>query len=310
MTHQRDIERLLDQWFSDGPDQAPDRVVDIVTDRIERQSQRPAWRLQWRLSPVNAYAKITVAAAAVLIVALVGYNFFPGGSTGVGAPASPVPSRSPAASASPSPAPSSAVFPPWFTTSNGSGGAGILPAGNVMTRAFAPGFAFTVPEGWVNSGDELGFYGLFPDTLANQGEFAASGAFAHEIGIGLQDSPYLVCDAWEDNRGASAEMVASMVANDALATSEPIDVTIGGLTGKQIDVRLDPAWTESCPGDPPTYDLGDTRGRAILLDSPDHGVIVILVTSLHSAGHEAFLAEAMPIVESIRFDVGPGASPS
>ena len=28
MTQQRDIERLLDHWFADGPDQAPDRVVD------------------------------------------------------------------------------------------------------------------------------------------------------------------------------------------------------------------------------------------------------------------------------------------
>ena len=38
MTQQRDIERLLDQWFSDGPTEAPDRVIDIVADRIERQS--------------------------------------------------------------------------------------------------------------------------------------------------------------------------------------------------------------------------------------------------------------------------------
>ena len=84
MTQQRDIERLLDQWFSDGPDQAPDRVVDIVTDRIERQSQRPAWRLQRRPFPVNAYVKLAVAAAAVMIVAVVGYNLLPGRSTEVG----------------------------------------------------------------------------------------------------------------------------------------------------------------------------------------------------------------------------------
>jgi hypothetical protein len=306
MTQQRDIERLLDHWFSDGPDQAPDRVVDIVTDRIERQSQRPAWRLQRRPFPVNIYAKLAVAAAAVLIVAVVGYNLLPGPSTGVGGPASPAPSSAPPASASPSAASSpSAVFPPWFTASDGGAAAGILPAGTATTRSFAPGFTFTVPEGWVNSGDQLGFYGLFPDTLANQTEFAASGAFAHEIGIGPNDSPYFVCDAWEDHRGTSAEMVASMVANEALATSEPIDVAIGGLTGKQIDARLDPSWTESCPGDPPTYDLGDTRTRAILLDSPDRGVIVIFVASLHSAGHEAFLAEAMPIIESFRFDLTP-----
>ena len=29
MNQQRDIERLLDHWFSDGPTEAPDRVIDI-----------------------------------------------------------------------------------------------------------------------------------------------------------------------------------------------------------------------------------------------------------------------------------------
>jgi hypothetical protein len=47
------------------------------------------------------------------------------------------------------------------------------------------------------------------------------------------------------------------------------------------------------------------RTRAILLDTPDRGVIVILAGSPHSAGHEAFLAEAMPIVESLQFDLNP-----
>ena len=65
MTQQRDIERLLDHWFSDGPRRAPDRVVDIVADRIERQSQRPAWRLDWRHSH-ERHTKLAVAAAAVL----------------------------------------------------------------------------------------------------------------------------------------------------------------------------------------------------------------------------------------------------
>jgi hypothetical protein len=38
-----------------------------------------------------------------------------------------------------------------------------------------------------------------------------------------------------------------------------------------------------------------------LLDAPGRGVITIFVGSLHAAGHEAFLAEAMPIVESFEF---------
>jgi hypothetical protein len=210
-----------------------------------------------------------------------------------------------AASASPSAAPpASVVFPSWYT--GGGNGVGILSAGSQTTRSFSPGFTFTVPEGWVNTGDEAGFFGLFPDTPANQAEFGRSEGLAHEIHMGPQNNPYFTCDAWEDNHGATAaEIVAAMVANDALATSEPVDVTIGGLTGKQIDVRLDPGWTESCPGDPPGFDLGDTRSRGILLDTPDRGVIVIFVGSLHSAGHEAFLADAMPVVESFQFDLNP-----
>ena len=212
---------------------------------------------------------------------------------------------SPAASSSPAAAPSaSVVFPSWYT--GGGDGAGILSAGSQTTNAFSPGFTFTVPEGWVNTSDEAGFFGLFPDTPANQAEFAASGDLAQAIHMGPQNNPYFACDAWEDNQGATAaEIVAAVVANDALATSEPVDVTIGGLTGKQIDVQLDPAWTETCPGDPPTLDLGDMRGRGILLDTADRGVIVIFLGSLHSAGHEAFLAEAMPIIESFQFDRNP-----
>ena len=41
MTHDRDIDRLLDHWFADGPTQAPDRVVDVVADRIGRQPSGP-----------------------------------------------------------------------------------------------------------------------------------------------------------------------------------------------------------------------------------------------------------------------------
>lgn len=248
------------------------------------------------------FIRVTIAAAAVVVVVLIGLQF--AGRSNLGGPG-PSPSQSDAASASPSTAPSaSAVFPSWYTDEGN--GAGILSAGSQTTRSFVPGFTFTVPEGWVNDGDEAGFYGLFPDTPANQAEFAASGALADAIHMGPRNDPYFTCDAWEDNQGATAaEIVAAIVANDALATSEPVDVTIGGLAGKQIDVRLDPGWTESCPGDPPGVDLGDGRTRGFLLDTPDRGVIVIFVGSLHSAGHEAFLAEVMPIIESFQFDLNP-----
>jgi hypothetical protein len=306
MTQQRDIERLLDQWFSDGPSQAPDRVVDIVTDRIERQSQRPAWRLHWRPLPVHAYAKIAVAAAAVLIVAIVGYNLLPGGSTGVGGPA---PTASPTTTATPTGAPSPTTTPsPTATFEYPTDG--ILPAGSNATKLFTPAFTFTVPEGWINDGDtaaapgSLGYYSLFPDTPANRAEFARTGNSASGMVIVSNlERPWFVCEAWEDNRGTTAaEMATAVSSNEATMTTGLVDVAVGGLTGKQFDVRLDPAWTETCPGDPPGVDLGDQRTRAIFLDRPGSPVLVIFANSLHSADHEAFLAEAMPIIESFQFD--------
>jgi len=179
---------------------------------------------------VNSYLKPLLAVAAVVVIAVAGVAFLGQPSdSGVGGAASPAPSPTPVASPSPSTAPSSAVFPPWFTTSDSSSAAGILPSGN------DPGLRAPLQVhgagGLGQRRDEAGFYGLFPDTPANQAEFAASGGLAHETFMGPHESPYFVCDAWEDNRGATAaEMVASMLANEALATSEPIDVTIGGLT--------------------------------------------------------------------------------
>ena len=247
---------------------------------------------------MNTHAKMIAAAGAVMLVAVVGCQSASSPSQ------AQLASPSPAAAASPSAAsPASAVFPPWYTGE--ANGAGILPAGSQTTKSFVPGSTFTVPEGWVNGGDEHGIYGLFPDTPANQAEFAASGGLAHEIFMGPHESPYFVCKAVEDNRGTAAEMVAAAAANEALAVSDVVDVAMGGLTGRRFDVRADPEWTGPCPGDPPGLDLKDARTRVFLLDSPDRGVIVIFLGSLHSAGHEAFLAEAMPIIESFQFDLNP-----
>jgi hypothetical protein len=308
MTQQRDIERLLDHWFSDGPDQASDRVVDIVTDRIERQSQRPAWRLHWRPSTLNAYAKIAVAAAAVLLVALVGYNLLPAGSTGTGgrAPtAAPTlaPTASPATSATASPG---AVFPSWFP---GGSGAGILPAGIGTTRFFTPGFTFNVPEGWVNGADSADDFGLFPDTPANKAEYALSRGLAQAIYMAQVQSPSLICEAAGGPEGGAtaAELVDSLAANKAFATSEPVDVAIGGLRGRQVDFKLDPGWTGSCPlgpDDPPTRDYRDYRGRGIFLDTTAGGHLLIIIDSLYSADFDALLAQAMPVVESFQFETG------
>ena len=109
MNEHRDTERLLDAWMRDGPTLAPDRVLDVVVDRIERQGQRPAWRLDWRRYTMNPSLKIAAAALAVVIVAVIGYNLLPAGTTNVGVPM-------PTLTASPTPAPTPTARSPSGST--------------------------------------------------------------------------------------------------------------------------------------------------------------------------------------------------
>ena len=91
MTHERDIERLLDTWLSDGPTDVPDRVFDLVADRIARQPQRPAWRFRIRRFPtMSTPIKLVAVGAALLAVLLGGAAFL-----GAGSRAGPLPDRVP-----------------------------------------------------------------------------------------------------------------------------------------------------------------------------------------------------------------------
>ena len=255
---------------------------------------------------MNSLAKAGVAIAAVVLVAVVGYNLLPG-STRFGGPAPSQTPSVPPPSATPTAPPSAAasataVFPAWYTPKPADGGAGILTAGSHATSSFLPALTYTVPAGWVNHSDGS-YFGLFPDTPGNQAEFARSGEPADGIVMGTIDTPYFVCKGLENYRGTAAEMAAAAAANEILMVSDVVDVTVGGLTGKRFDVRIDPAWDGNCPGDPPGSGYADSRTRVFFLDNPGRGVLVIFVGSMHAADHEAFLAPAMQIVESFDFTV-------
>jgi hypothetical protein len=305
MNRHSDIDRVLQVWMADGPTAIPDRVVDVVAARIGVQRQRRAWPFQGRTN-VTTPIKLLAGLAAAVVVAVVGFNLL-SGTTGPGAPTTgpsapttgPTPSAQPTAAVTAAPSAATFVYP-----------SGILPAGSHATASFLPAFTFTLSEPWVLDGDSVDYYSLFPDTPLNRAEWARTGEAANGILIASKlERPYFVCEAWEDNRGSTAaEMVAAVTATEAIATTGVVDVEIGGLTGKQFDVRLNPDWTETCPGDPPGSDVGDivgdNRNRVFFLDRPGDIPLVIFAGSMHAADHEAFRAEAMPVLESLEFDLG------
>ena len=285
MTQQRDIERLLDQWFSDGPDQAPDRVVDIVTDRIERQSQRPAWRLHWRPFPVNAYAKIAVAAAAVLIVAVVGYNLLPGRSTGVGGPASFGKSRR------------RSVIPSASPPATVEHMAGLVPRaprardpGRRHAKRpwlFEPSCTFTVPADWVNSVDGGRFLRPVSATRPRmRPNMPVSGDTASAIYVTILPSTssdeFGVCPWVEPSAGPSATAsLAPPTPSQAVIETDRVAVTIGGLDGtlgrRPARSGLDWHAAQLEPEDPPTQrTTGTSRHRIFQLDTPAGGSLAII----------------------------------
>jgi hypothetical protein len=102
MSTDRETTRIVRSWLETGVTRLPDRVLDAVLDQVPATPQRrPFWRA-WRFPQMTSPVRYAIAAAAVLAVALVGYQFLPSSNIGAGgqtqAP-SAVPTTDPAATA-------------------------------------------------------------------------------------------------------------------------------------------------------------------------------------------------------------------
>ena len=144
MTASRDTERLIRAFLDDGVTELPERVYDAVRSDIDRTHQRVVIG-PWRTPDMKTFAKVAIAAAAVLVVAVVGYNLLPSEpGTGGTATASPSASPSVAASPVPSPPPSEYTFFPD----------GSIEAGRHPLILSGKSLTVDMPSGWTS---HLGF---------------------------------------------------------------------------------------------------------------------------------------------------------
>ena len=103
MNAERDVTRIVRSWLEEGVTALPDRVLDTVLDQVPATPQRrPRWSPR-RFAPMNRVFLTASAAAAVLVVVILGYNLLPR-SGGVGTQPTVAPSPSTNPSLSPSPA--------------------------------------------------------------------------------------------------------------------------------------------------------------------------------------------------------------
>jgi hypothetical protein len=304
MTASRDPERLIRAFLDEGPTDLSDRTYDAVRSHIDRTRQRVVIG-PWREPRMSNLSRIAIAAAAVL-VAVVGYNFLPG-SNGPGITG---PSPSPSPTATPAPRPTPAPTGPIALP------AGPVTAGTYVAHPFvAPndsiGFRFALPDGWEGGGPA----GRSPVGASPTTGYGAP--YGMSIGfltvLSLESDP---CN-WKDGAAVGAgqtvdDLVTALAANPGYEVTDPADVTLGGFSGKRIDIQvpvdLDLATCDDAQfwvwavGDGQTIYAQGPEGRFHLWILDVQGRRVLVMTHDFPGTPADDLAELQAIVDSIQIE--------
>jgi len=132
---------------------------------------------------------------------------------------------------------------------NPHGGAclGELAAGTYTTQVFETPLTYTVPQGWANYEDLPGNFIVLPPTASEEQIDAGTADY-----VGVYDG-IAVANAECIERQQSgvdltpAAMAAWFVEHEGLDATEPTAVTVGGLDGLVVDIRIAGGYTDGCP---------------------------------------------------------------
>ena len=314
MSTDRDTTRIVRSWLEEGATALPDRVLDAVLDQLPATSQRqPLWSAR-RFSDMNTAWKLAIAAAAVVVVAIVGINLLPMNG-GIVAGPGPSPTPNPTQPPSPSPSPSPSPGLP-----NGS----LAPGTYWMDDPCCVGsqqIFLTVPAGW-EADDTVEVH---KNVLGSADFDPQVGVFATSVGNVYTGGCQWNGTALDPPVGPSVDDFATALAAQAgPGASPPTDVTVGGYPAKKVELVIpDSVDMTKCD----TVDGSHVFGRWSLADNPtiagpwtygngkgQHDTVYLVdvggarqvIYAMYRPGTSAAnLAELEQIIASIRFEPRP-----
>lgn len=194
---------------------------------------------------------------------------------------------------------------------------GTLAAGTHQTSVFRPTTTFTTAGGWANREDRGGIFDL------------RSTAIPGDTMLLLRDPVPLRDGRIVSGVGTDARALAAWLAKDSRLTVNGVaSASIGGLDGMRLELAIAPGvsgrplgcatqvcvdlFTATDPALRPVWQYrislsGPERATVYLLDSRP-GVIMIVVDSLDGRTLDRLQAAAAPILASMHFALGSGAS--
>lgn len=309
MKARSDTERILDAYLAPDADRIADRVIEAALADIARTPQRRALRVPWRFSLMPALSRATALAVVVLVVVGAGMVFYISSSPGnVGSPGTPSPTATPtpAPSVAPTVVPTVAGIPPLPE--------GPLAAGTYRLRPFTSEtmtIDVTVPDG--------GWFGGPPSALSGPvGESnGPNGAFIAFVRAQTINSD--PCHWDNDGSGRAPQegdvevgptvddLAEALAGSSAYASTTPVETTLGGFSGKRLELQLapDPAGCDSYDGagdqyfvfggrEPQQYAQGGANTwQVTIVDVEGTRLIAVLVTYEETSAADRSAAQSI-----------------
>ena len=298
MSTHRDVNRIVRSWLNEDRHEDADRVLNTVLDQLDTTPQRRTLWSAWRYPIMNNALRVGLAAVAVAIIAVIAINLLPG---------SPVPGGQPSATPEPSAA------EPSVAPSTAAG----LPEGPHLLLDSLVRIDVTIPApGWF--GEEGG-------GILQKNDYSdppdGSGMIVFDGPLYVYGDP---CQ-WESTKPDTPsttvdELVAALSAQALRDASDPVDIAVGGYTGKSITLHVPDdaaysageeftdcdqgkfgSWTVPGVMDPDRYHQGPGQIDELwILDV--NGVPVIIDTAYYAGTPTADVDELRAIVESATFE--------